>query len=251
MTEFTLARVRADLEAVKLVELYRSEGLLEGAPIPRFRLPDITVDLPVLVSELEGAENPLGFARPSPEAIRSALREAATTTGYQLDTAWEGEVLRQVDAHLGANWKGQETIDRALLLTREGVRIAEAVVLKRAAEGLRATLRKDVAPTPPQEEPSTDPKRPAAGTSSPSNEPKDDPSTQAFVRALALRMNAKTIGAGGQGPRLVMAAKASELREVGDANLVTRISMKFKEDGFEVVSIDRGDGTTDLRLTPE
>ena len=49
MAEFTLARVRADLEAVKLMTLYRSEGLLDGASVPRFRLPDITIDLPMVI----------------------------------------------------------------------------------------------------------------------------------------------------------------------------------------------------------
>lgn len=244
MAEFTLARVRADLEAVKLVELYRSEGLLAGAPVPRFRLPDITVDLPVLVSELEDSETSGGFKRPSVDAIRSAIREAAATTNYPLDTAWESEILKQVDAHFQEAWTDKEPVDRALLIARNGVRVAESVVDKRRIENLRAT-RSEASRAVPAE-----PARPAA-VAQPSAEPMRDPTAEAFVRAFALRMNTKAIGASGEGPRLMMAAKTSEVREVGDSGLVTRISMTFKEDGFEVASIERADGTTDLRLTPE
>ena len=72
-----------------------------------------------------------------------------------------------------------------------------------------------------------------------------------FLRALTVRFNSKILGASGQGARLSIIAKTSDLRELGDPSLITRMTMTFKEDGFEIVSIERPDGSTDLRLTPE
>ncbi len=44
------ARVRADLEALKIAEVYSAHDLLKHLPVPRFRLPDITIDAPVVVT---------------------------------------------------------------------------------------------------------------------------------------------------------------------------------------------------------
>lgn len=229
MAEFTLARVRADLEAVKLVELYRSESLLEGAPVPRFRMPDITVDLPVLMSDLEGDGDATGFARPSTDAVRSAIREAAATTGVSLDDAKEAELVAGIDAHFESVWQTSEPIDRAVLHSRASSRVAEALLQKRVPVGAAASPSREAGATA---------SAPAA-------------STKSFTKALELRLNTKAIGASGQGPRVMMAAKTSEVREVGDSSLVTRIGLTFKEDGFEVVSVERPDGSSQLRLTPE
>lgn len=233
MAEFTLARVRADLEAVKLVELYRSESLLEGAPVPRFRLPDITVDLPVLMLGLEGDGDATGFARPSTDAVRSAIREAAVTTGVSLDDVKEAELVAAIDAHLESVWQTSEPIDRAVLHSRAISRVAESLLQKQV-----------------------EPKVPAGAAASPAREVSaaasaSDSSIKSFTKALELRLSTKAIGASGQGPRVMMAAKTSEVREVGDSSLVTRIGLTFKEDGFEVVSVERPDGSSQLRLTPE
>ena len=119
MTEFTLARVRADLESVKLVELYRKEGLLEGASVPRFRMPDVTVDLPLLVSELESGDSASGFNRPTAVDVRESIREAAASTRFKLDANMEEEIVKQLDVELDAMWKTPQPLDAALLLARD------------------------------------------------------------------------------------------------------------------------------------
>ncbi|MBX9609476.1 MAG: hypothetical protein K2Y51_24925 [Gammaproteobacteria bacterium] len=248
MAEFTLARVRADLEAVRLVELYGAEGLLQGAPVPRFRLPDITVDMPVLMAELRGADNISSFARPNADVIRNAVVESASATDLHLDTAWEGEIVRRIDAHLADSWRAREPIDRALLLTKNAMHAAEALLHQRERE---IGVRRFDASTAAREIPSADPRGAADGDGGPEGTASTPARTRAFLRTLALRLNAKVIGASGQGPRLMVAASTGELREVGDASLITRIRMSFNEDGFEVVKVERGDGGSDLRLTPE
>ena len=53
MTEITNARVHADLESVRLAELYAGHPLLKYMPIPHFRLPTITIDVPVVMKDIE------------------------------------------------------------------------------------------------------------------------------------------------------------------------------------------------------
>ena len=53
LSEITIARVQADLEAVRMAELYANHPLLKHLPVPHFRLPTMTLDVPVVVSGME------------------------------------------------------------------------------------------------------------------------------------------------------------------------------------------------------
>ncbi len=53
LTEITKARVQADLEAARIAELYGSHPLLRHMPVPRFRLPNVTLDLPVAIEKTD------------------------------------------------------------------------------------------------------------------------------------------------------------------------------------------------------
>jgi hypothetical protein len=56
LSEITTARVQADLETVRVAELYASHPLLKHLPVPHFRLPMVTVEVPVAIKEMEEAK---------------------------------------------------------------------------------------------------------------------------------------------------------------------------------------------------
>lgn len=56
LAEITIARVQADLEAVRVAELYAGHPLLRHLPIPHFRLPTVTLDVPVVIKKMEEAK---------------------------------------------------------------------------------------------------------------------------------------------------------------------------------------------------
>jgi hypothetical protein len=58
LSEIATARVQADLETVRMAELYASHPLLRHLPVPRFRLPTLTLDVPVVVQNVEQAAQP-------------------------------------------------------------------------------------------------------------------------------------------------------------------------------------------------
>lgn len=54
LCEITRARMSADMEAVRIAKLYATDpdGLLQNFPIPRMRMPNVEVSLPVVVSSV-------------------------------------------------------------------------------------------------------------------------------------------------------------------------------------------------------
>lgn len=57
LTEITMARVQADLESVRVAELYANHPLLKHMPVPRFRLPTVRLDVPVMIQGHEAVED--------------------------------------------------------------------------------------------------------------------------------------------------------------------------------------------------
>lgn len=74
MSEIATARVQSDLETVRIAELYANHPLLRHLPVPRFRLPTVTLDVPVAVQKMEEAQ-PGESARGGlgPEAMRKSF----------------------------------------------------------------------------------------------------------------------------------------------------------------------------------
>lgn len=58
LAEITNARMHADLESVRIAELYASHPLLKHMPVPHVRLPNVTLDVTVAIREVEEAKKP-------------------------------------------------------------------------------------------------------------------------------------------------------------------------------------------------
>lgn len=53
LSEVTIARVKADLEAVRMAELYSSEPLLRNFPVPRVRFSNIEMSVPMRIADVK------------------------------------------------------------------------------------------------------------------------------------------------------------------------------------------------------
>ncbi len=56
LSEITIARANADIESVRVAEMYNSHPLLRNFPVPRVRLPKIELTVPVMISDVEEDE---------------------------------------------------------------------------------------------------------------------------------------------------------------------------------------------------
>jgi len=70
LSEMATARVQADLQAVRLADIYATHPLLKAFPVPRFRLPTVTLDVPVAVSDVGSPAEP-GTAKSGINAARA------------------------------------------------------------------------------------------------------------------------------------------------------------------------------------
>lgn len=134
LAEITRARLAADIEATRVANLYGSDPMLSQMPIPRFRLPDVHVTLPIVVENLEGE----GAAPPPPRLPSATKRKAMVTSamkfaGFKLRPAERAAVLKALDDEVGRIEAGPRNALRAGLQARRLGSAVDTVLTKEAA----------------------------------------------------------------------------------------------------------------------
>jgi hypothetical protein len=213
VTEVTRARMQADLEAVRVAELYASHHLLRHMPIPHFRLPDVELDVPVVLQDLDGDPSD-AQPRPSAAAVTKAFQGALSSVlkehGVTLSAAQKKSVLAAVEKGLPA-LMGPAEVAADLLAVADGA----ARVAVSSMSGTRGPLQRE--------------KRAAV-----------EKSLRDAARAGFLKLH-------GTPPRLRASVKTMDVREAGAGEVVTRFRLKITEEAVEWTSID-DDGETPNRL---
>ena len=216
LADVAQARVRADLETVRIAEAYSTNGLLKHLPVPRFRLPDLTVDIPVLVSALGAPGDETAgrlFIEPSAAEVNEAVLEG----------------LRVADIHLAAG--GAQKIGAV------GSRRMKALFAE-SPEALSspATISSDVT---------------ATVTEALHKAVADDSMKERISVAdatIRTRLEKIVLSKMVRSPYLQVAVTAGEIKAHGDTESVVRLRLTISEDAYEVVTSGDGEGLT---LTPE
>ncbi len=218
LSDSVQARVRADLESLKVAEAYSQHDLLKHLPVPRFRLPDITIDFPVVVAALEG-EPPVGsgqiFDAPATADTRRAVERAVADAGLRLTSADQKKVSAAVDGRVKTVFAaGPRVLLSSARLANDFAATAVAAV-------------KEVVRT------------------------RDAPADQLmkFEGAMKTSMRALLLTKLTQSPYLQVLVGSDEIKAHGDTSSLLRVRLTITEDAYEV--IDRDDGTDTFILTPE
>jgi hypothetical protein len=219
MAEIAIARMQADLETVRLAEIYASHPLLKTMAVPRLRLADVDLELPVLIRQVEepGAGparggTTLGEMRRKFDDVLAARLKIAGIAMTATDSRRLKSVLDKRIRTFGApndrEIGGHAVADE---LTAEAVRFLEGR-----------------------------PRRPAA-------EPKVGPELVSELRRAAqlefLKLRPSP-------PRLVALVTSAEIQAADAAESVTRFRIKLNEQGVEWTTIE-SDGVSRDRLVPE
>jgi hypothetical protein len=220
LSEITIARVQADLEAARIAELYASHPLLKSMPIPRFRVPTIALDVPVSVA---GMEEPKPGESPRGDVPADKLRERfgelltqhlernkislSDTQRTQLDQALD----RTMSATAVPSYLPQSSIHMADELVSTVVNTVDGPADAKAAAG--PTLEKEFA---------------------------DELRAAARLEFLNLREAP---------PRLQVLVTTAELREA-PKELLAQLHLSISEEAFEW-SLSDSQGVTRSRLVPE
>jgi hypothetical protein len=228
LSELSAARLQADLESVRVAELYASHPLLRHLPVPHFRLPTVTFDVPVVIKAMEqtaGEGKPKARGEPQPEGValsslrqrfdavvRAHLKRAGidlvergkTALRRALDDATARLVLPS-DVPMSMTHVADELVLATALVLRNSDCSADSVepeIIERLVEQLRAATR---------------------------------------VEFLNLQRPA---------PRLVVLVTTAELRKAGPQELLGRVHLSIVEEAFEWTLIE-SQGTSFQKLVPE
>lgn len=216
LTEITKARVQADLEAARIAELYASHPLLQHMPVPRFRLPNVTLDLPVAIGRMD----PTHVLSPSAAELAAARKRV-------------DEIVEQEFGALKIqpSTATRKTIAGAL----------DAIFARLSSDAVSAF---DVARAPGEA---------AAGVVAALKTGSDREQTvDADAATTALRRAFEPVFS----PLLPTASSievvvaTAQLRDIGPPQTLTRVHLNVSEEGVEWTQTDPDDATT-KRLLPE
>lgn len=258
LSEATLARVHADLEAARVAELYASHPMLEGAPIPRFRLPEFTVNVPVVIKDTSGGTNPPLLALHDPPGrnqLAAGIRHAADESGLSIAAEEEKLLLEKLSQELKERWRDPLDFSAALKSVKRIGELASRILLDIRLPRRQAPKKtKKVKKTSSR---SVEETRLSAETTGEEEAEKKAASgrtaaqIKTFSKELQRNLSAPVIGKMGESNRIEVVTNTSDIREIGDPRMLTTLNLKIGEDGFETVEIERGDGSKETRLVPE
>lgn len=226
------ARRMADEETAAIAEYYKMHPLLEGMSVPRIRVPELTLELPVLIeSHDEGDPAEPASVGSIVNALKAALDKSAGHEGISVRSAkyrqfrsrFETEVSRQLEQ-----------------MSPKGI-TPEAVA--RAADDSFMRARRDE-----EKDRATAARRPGAEL-----EPRVFTASQARDARADLRSaaNDAAVKAAGSRPRINAEIMTSEVKEQGDERSVARLKVVMKEEGLDWTVSETAEGATTRTLTPE
>jgi hypothetical protein len=217
ISEVTVSRAQADAEAIRLAELYQRDPILKHMPVPRFRLPNMTLRVPVAVT---GMEDP---APGDPPRGKLDLVKARAAFWRVFD----GE------------------LQRAKLVLPEKARSAAVKAVERVFKSPQATDDASVSRLAlSATEAALDVLRRAEGG--------EEREALARLEARQAEMRetlvAELVRLRQPPPRLRVAVTATELREAGPA--LVNLELQVSEEAMEWTLVQDGDGSSP-RLVPE
>lgn len=224
LCEVTRARVMADAEAVRTATTYLGDGssLLRHFPVPRMRLPELEITVPVVINEIPDGyveqtdADPRLFSRLLAENLGPAL----SGQGLKLDT---GEITRIIlgDPQLS---RGRLSADVPELLSRQ---LQDRVRVVSRSSG-RTAARETAVPAERFRE----------------------------ISAILREQIARTVESLPRRPAgIAVDARTSAVKNVGGAGMVVNIKLVVREESLEILLDDRGEGGSAAprigRLVPE
>lgn len=211
MAELTKARVHADVEAIRIAEIYAEHPLMKNMPIPRFRLPTVEIDVPVLIDKISGTEpGESPKLNPDIKDLKLAFNNSISQVVKDLNIRLTKEQLKRITTILNKeiedNYRSDELAFNARSLADHLSQLSTKTVQKigrirdtNVLSGFKTKL--------------------------------ESLSRKQFL-------NIKTFP-----PRLKVMVTSSEIRELGSKENLTVFRLKISEEAYEWTSIETEDGS--------
>lgn len=209
------ARRLSDEQSAAIAEAYRDHPLLSGMTVPRVRIPEMTLELPVLIESHQQGEP----ARPKPKNVmvkslssqtKAFAKEGGITLNATFIKSYEAELAKQVD-RLGSDVSNKLNKEQAYRLTERAFLAATQKhnlnIEPRVNQALLEKLRSSVAEAVFETEPAP--------------------------------------------PKVKINVLTADIKDKASPANVARIKLTLKEEGLEWHSVEHSDGTTRDHLSPE
>jgi hypothetical protein len=211
MSEITKARMNADIEAVRIAEIYAEHPLLKNMPIPRFRLPTVEIDLPVLVDKITGTEPGVSpKLNPDIKDLKLAFTKSMSMVVKELKIKLTKEQIKKItliiNKDLEDNYNPDEPDFNARSLADRLTKIS--TISARRIGGIR-----------------------------------DAAIISGFKTKLESLSRKQFLSIKTFPPRLQVLVTSSDIREVGSKENLTIFRLKISEEAYEWTSIETEDGT--------
>lgn len=217
--EITIARSQADIESVRIAELYANHPLLKHFSVPRFRLPDVSIELPVALTEME--ETPPGTEP------RGKLGDISKVEGPLSETL--SSIIKRQGIELSdSETKSMESAFKETIpsVIKDATRIKDVPtnltqIAGKLVEEVQGTLKEKKI------------------------ELKSDD-----LRSLKIGFRQNLLSAMEEPPRLRVLVTTKELQEYKNTDQIIRLRLTISEESVEWTTIDI-EGETTERLIPE
>jgi len=223
LAELTISRMQADLESLRIADYYASHPLLRTLPVPRFRLPQVDFDVPVVIDRVEESEEgaPVrgGIAMDRLDAIfEKTLTVELERQGVRLPA----DRIRRI----------QKTAERRIeALRAEPSEIA--VDTQRIAHDLASLAAREF--EQPEE---------AGRAASGGEMHRIEETMETAIRNELIRTRTPS-------PRLLVRVATDQVREAGPAERIGHLKLTVSEEHLEWTLIESEEGEKRQRLIPE
>ena len=209
------ARQIADQNSISVALGYQQDPYLRTMPVPRFRLPEVVIDLPIVVDSFQPGQ-PEETAKPAEigKTAREFLAKKSTEMGLSLSPA----VLDTFSKNLTQRMTGSQKISPAVGL-RENF----------AQSGIQ--LLRDIAST------------------------KGSPIPEEALAKISGELHDHIVNTSiikpAVPPKLMVQVETDQVKGRGSTDTVLRLQFRLREEGLEWNEIKANDGTSKMKLSPE
>jgi hypothetical protein len=214
MTGVIRARRMADEQTAALAEYYKDNPLLEGLSVPRIRIPELTIEVPMLIeNHVEGQSGEMEYPTKIADAAEEQLKATLSKNNIKVNPTFHEAFLDEVKNQLE-------------LAKQTGAPIMKETVARGVQDAFSATLTKTKTTLT---------------------------ATDQIAVARDLRAKVSTVGIakGGIPPSIVANIKTADVKERASNTSVVRLKITLKEEGLEWAIKSSESGGVVRTLQPE
>ncbi|MCZ7401525.1 MAG: hypothetical protein O8C61_04815 [Candidatus Methanoperedens sp.] len=204
----------ADEQTAALAEYYKSNPLLEGLSVPRIRIPELTIDMPMLIEiSLEGQSGEMADPTIIADAAESQLKATLSKENIKINPAFHETFLNEVKNRLD-------------LVKQTQAPIMKETVARSVQDAFAATVAKMKTSLTPLHK-------------------------EAIARDLRARVSTVGIAKEPVPSSIVANIKTADVKEQASNTTVVRLKITLKEEGLEWATQSSESGGVVRTLQPE